>query len=318
MARALSDGSCGRGDRGGRWGRDPPAGGGAVRGERGEREPLGGAGARDGRPGAAASGRRPPAATDRGPAAASWRSSRRAGHDAARSCAPSWPGAGLRRLRHDLAVLPPSRQDAKKRPRTPPSRTAPDVLARRQAWFDGQTELDPERLVFIDETWARPTWRARAAAPRAASGCGWPFPHGPGRPPPWWPACAGTDRRARGCSTARSTATASAPMSAVLVADLQPGDIVVMDNLSSHKRRVREADRGRRRAAPLPSAVQPRLQPDREGLRQAQGAACARPPPEPVRPMEPPSAASSTLSPKTNAPTTSQPQAMSQNDPKML
>ncbi len=27
-------------------------------------------------------------------------------------------------------------------------------MKRRQAWFDGQLDLDPERLVFIDETWA--------------------------------------------------------------------------------------------------------------------------------------------------------------------
>ena len=28
----------------------------------------------------------------------------------------------------------------------------PDVLSQREAWFDGQLDLDPERLVFIDET----------------------------------------------------------------------------------------------------------------------------------------------------------------------
>ena len=27
-------------------------------------------------------------------------------------------------------------------------------MKRRQAWFDGQLDLDPDRLVFIDETWA--------------------------------------------------------------------------------------------------------------------------------------------------------------------
>ena len=31
----------------------------------------------------------------------------------------------------------------------------PDILARRRAWFDGQLDLDPERLIFIDETGAR-------------------------------------------------------------------------------------------------------------------------------------------------------------------
>jgi hypothetical protein len=28
----------------------------------------------------------------------------------------------------------------------------PDILKRRKAWFDGQLDLDPSRLVFIDET----------------------------------------------------------------------------------------------------------------------------------------------------------------------
>jgi hypothetical protein len=28
----------------------------------------------------------------------------------------------------------------------------PDILKRRKAWFDGQLDLDPTRLVFIDET----------------------------------------------------------------------------------------------------------------------------------------------------------------------
>ena len=30
----------------------------------------------------------------------------------------------------------------------------PDVLKRRWDWFEGQPELDPAKLVFIDETWA--------------------------------------------------------------------------------------------------------------------------------------------------------------------
>lgn len=31
---------------------------------------------------------------------------------------------------------------------------SPDVLKRREEWLDGQLDLDTERLVFIDETWA--------------------------------------------------------------------------------------------------------------------------------------------------------------------
>ena len=29
----------------------------------------------------------------------------------------------------------------------------PDILSQRRVWFDGQLDLEPERLVFIDETW---------------------------------------------------------------------------------------------------------------------------------------------------------------------
>jgi len=53
----------------------------------------------------------------------------------------------------------------------------------------------------------------------------------------------------------------------VLIPELKPGDVVIMDNLSSRNR----ADRGRRRAPPVPSALQPRLQSDREGLCTPQG-----------------------------------------------
>jgi hypothetical protein len=33
-----------------------------------------------------------------------------------------------------------------------PARLRPDVRAAGEVWFDGQLDLDPERLVFIDET----------------------------------------------------------------------------------------------------------------------------------------------------------------------
>ena len=43
----------------------------------------------------------------------------------------------------------------------------PDVLDRRHAWFEGQLDLDPERLIFIDETGAS-TKMARPPRPRAS------------------------------------------------------------------------------------------------------------------------------------------------------
>ena len=43
----------------------------------------------------------------------------------------------------------------------------PDIRKRREAWFEGQLDLDPERLIFIDETWASTNMARRyGRAPR--------------------------------------------------------------------------------------------------------------------------------------------------------
>jgi hypothetical protein len=44
-------------------------------------------------------------------------------------------------------------------------------VKRREDWFEGQLDLDPERLVFIDETWASTNRLADMGGRRAASGC---------------------------------------------------------------------------------------------------------------------------------------------------
>lgn len=59
----------------------------------------------------------------------------------------------------------------------------------------------------------------------------------------------------------------------VLAPTLEPGDIVILDNLPAHKGVAVRGHRGGWRAAPVPPALQSRLQPDRERLRQAQDAA---------------------------------------------
>ena len=60
----------------------------------------------------------------------------------------------------------------------------------------------------------------------------------------------------------------------VLVPTLAPGDIVVMDNLGSHKGAgVRKAIEAAGATLALPAALQPGLQPDREGLLQAESPA---------------------------------------------
>lgn len=43
----------------------------------------------------------------------------------------------------------------------------PDVLSRREAWFESHLGLDPARLVFIDETWTSTKMeRLRGRTPR--------------------------------------------------------------------------------------------------------------------------------------------------------
>ena len=54
----------------------------------------------------------------------------------------------------------------------------PDILKRRRAWFDAQPDLDPERLVFIDETWAKINMaRSHGRSPRGER-LRMGFPHG--------------------------------------------------------------------------------------------------------------------------------------------
>jgi len=124
----------------------------------------------------------------------------------------------------------------------------PDVLVRRQAWFDGQPDLDPEKLIFIDET-GTSTKMARLRG-RAARGerCRASIPHG------HWKATTFTaGLRLSGITApmvlggAMNGPAFKAYVEQVLVPVLKPGDIVIMDNLPAHKvKGVREAIEGAR------------------------------------------------------------------------
>ena len=112
----------------------------------------------------------------------------------------------------------------------------PDVAARREVWFEAQPDLDPKRLVFIDETGASTKMaRLRGRAPRGAR-CRAPVPHG------HWKTTTFTGAlRLSGMTApmvldgAMNGAAFLAYVEQVLVPTLQPGDIVVMDNLPAHK-----------------------------------------------------------------------------------
>lgn len=112
----------------------------------------------------------------------------------------------------------------------------PDVARRRQQWKKYQGRIDPARLVFIDETWAKTNMAPlRGWAPRGQRLIG-KAPHGHWR----------TQTFLAGLRNDRLTAPCVfdgpingekflAYVEQVLVPALRPGDVVVMDNLGSHK-----------------------------------------------------------------------------------
>jgi hypothetical protein len=53
-----------------------------------------------------------------------------------------------------VALLPLSRHHAQKKSAHAAEQDRPDVRQAREAWFDGQLDLDPARLIFIDKTGA--------------------------------------------------------------------------------------------------------------------------------------------------------------------
>jgi transposase len=112
----------------------------------------------------------------------------------------------------------------------------PDVLVRRRAWFEGQLDLDPERLIFIDETGASTKMaRLRGRAPRGER-CRASVPHGH-----WKTTTFTAGLRLSGLTApmlldgAMHGAAFLAYVEQVLVPTLRPGDIVIMDNLPAHK-----------------------------------------------------------------------------------
>ncbi|WP_353646998.1 IS630 family transposase [Mesorhizobium sp. WSM2240] len=119
----------------------------------------------------------------------------------------------------------------------------PDVLRRRIAWFDGQLDLDPERLIFIDETAASTKMaRLRGRAP-CGERCRAAVPHGH-----WKTTTFTAGLRLDGMA---APMLLDGPMNGpaflayaeqVLAPELRPDDIVIMDNLPAHRiSGVREA-----------------------------------------------------------------------------
>ena len=195
----------------------------------------------------------------------------------------------------------------------------PDILKRRQDWFEGQFDLDPERLVFIDETWASTNIaRRHGRAPRGERlQVGVPHGH-------WKSTTFVVGLRLSGIaapfvldgpinSDAFETYVAK-----VLVPELSPGDVVIMDNLSSHKGpQVRATIEAAAANLLYLGPTAPRSTPSRTPSPSSRRSS-ARPSPAPFPASGPPSAASSRPSHQQNAPTTLPQSAMMQHEGKPL
>jgi hypothetical protein len=164
------------------------------------------------------------------------------------------------------------RSSASKKSVVAGERDRPDVARRRIQWIKYQDRVEPERLVFIDETWTRTDmaplrgWASRGHRLTAK------VPHGRWKTmtflaalrhdridAPWF---------IEGPIDGESFRTYVAK---VLLPTLRPGDIVVLDNLGSHRSKaVRQLNSLRRRQALLPAKILSRPEPHRTSLCQTQ------------------------------------------------
>jgi transposase len=112
----------------------------------------------------------------------------------------------------------------------------PDVLERRRRWFEGQLDLDPLKLVFVDETAATTNMARRYGRRRRGQRLRCGVPHGHYKAITFV-----FGLRLRGVVApkaydhAMNAETFEAWLEHHLLPTLEEGDIVVLDNLKAHK-----------------------------------------------------------------------------------
>ena len=195
----------------------------------------------------------------------------------------------------------------------------PDVAARRLAWLESQPDLDPRRLVFIDETGASTKMARLRGRSKRGQRCRAAVPHG------HWKTTTFTAGLRRDGLTApmlldgpMNGVAFLAYVEQVLVPTLVPGDQVIMDNLPAHKvSGVNRQSRRRRDTSALLLPYSPDFNPSNKPSPNSRPCS-ERPPLEPSMTYGMPSPRSSNSSHPPNAPTSSLTQDMNQNDRKML
>jgi transposase len=111
------------------------------------------------------------------------------------------------------------------------------VNAQRDAWRAGQPALDPDKLVFVDETWASTRMaRTHGRCPRGRR-LVMAVPHGHWKTTTFVAALRADGMAAPTVIDGAVTGDLFvAYVGQQLVPTLRPGDVVVMDNLACHKR----------------------------------------------------------------------------------
>ena len=109
-------------------------------------------------------------------------------------------------------------------------------MACRQAWIEAQPSLNPERLVFIDETGASTKMARRYGRAVRGERCRAAIPHGHWKTTTFVGALRSDSMTApMVLDGAMHGAAFLAYVEQMLVPTLKPGDIVIMDNLPAHK-----------------------------------------------------------------------------------
>src|SRR5919197_4151800 len=158
---------------------------------------------------------------------------------------PSWRNVASKSATSRCGTSSSTKASASKKSLRASEQDRADVARRRAQWKKYQGRLDPARLVFIDETWAKTNMtRSHGRCVRGARLVA-KVPHGRWRTL--------TFLAALRCDRIDAPCVIDGPINGesflayveqVLVPALKPGDIVIIDNLGSHKgKAVRQAIR---------------------------------------------------------------------------
>ena len=135
-----------------------------------------------------------------------------------------------------MALLHAAQPDAQKKTAHAAEQDRPDVQKQRWDWFEGQIDLDPDRLIFVDESWASTNMARRYGRCRRGERLRMSVPHGHWKTTTFIAGLRNSGIVAPFVIDRPVNRTIFETwVQRALVPNLRQGDIVIMDNLSSHK-----------------------------------------------------------------------------------